>query len=93
MASYLLTYLFVGQFIHLFVYLFPTDPHLSSPVSSSFPLWMIILIIVATAVGLCLMLFVGVHLFYFIASKSQAGGMTEVQRHSEEVELFRSENV
>ena len=54
---------------------------------------MIILIIFATAVGLCLMLFVGVHIFYFIASKSQGGGMTGVQRHSEEVELFRSENV
>lgn len=69
------------------------DPHFSTPVASSLPLWMIVLIIFATAVVLGLLLFAGVHLFYFIASKSQDVGLNGVQRHSEEVELFRSENV
>ena len=88
--------LFVYLFIYLcsyFFYLFLADPHVSTPVTSSLPLWMIILIVFASAVVIGLMLFAGVHLFYFIASKSQNGGSNEVQRHSEEVELFRSENV
>lgn len=79
--------------MYLFICLFRADPHSSTPVASSLPLWMIVLIIFATAVVLGLLLFAGVHLFYFVASKSQDVGLNEVQRHSEEVELFRSENV
>jgi len=85
--------LLILVFIYFFAYLFLADPHLRTPAASSLPLWIIILIIFATVIVLGLMLFAGVHLFYLIASKSQDGGLNAVQRHSEEVELFRSENV
>ena len=73
----------------------PTDPvpRMSTTDESNLPLWMVIVIVFGTVVGLGLILFSGVHLFYLLASKSQDGGVIQAQRHSEEVELFTSEHV
>ena len=68
-------------------------PHSSTTDASGLSLWMIIVIVFGAVVGLGLMLFGVVLLVYFLASKSQDGGAIQVQKHSEEVELFSSENV
>lgn len=69
------------------------DPVRQSTNVHSLPLWVIILVICGTVVGVGLVLIGSVQLYCFVAAKSQNGAAAIGESHSEEIELFCSENV
>lgn len=74
-------------------FIWSADPARQSTNVHSLPLWVIILVICGTVVGVGLVLIGSVQLYCFVAAKSQNGAAAIGESHSEEIELFCSENV